>query len=154
VLVAFRQRSFLRLYDTFAALKIADIAHCTPFYSMGFEELELFVSSLILTGKLNATLLQSSNTSDSTTLRFSVSVRTLSTAETMIHRQLVTQRRRLKSLMASLEENDKKLELSKEHVDTLRRNRKSENASNGCPIASKGDGLDFELDEDIMGDLP
>ncbi|KAL2001440.1 hypothetical protein VTN02DRAFT_1776 [Thermoascus thermophilus] len=155
VLVAFRKYSVLRLGSTFAALTIADVAHRTSPDPPDVEETEMFVASLIMSRTLDATLLHSNYGKCPTMLRFSAAASsTDASLEASIRNQLIQERRRLMLLMVNVEESDRKLELSKEHVDHLRRSqkRKDNTVKNGGPNVVR-DGNDFDVDEDMMGDL-
>lgn len=155
MLVAFRRYSVLRLGSTFAALTIADVAHRTSPDPPDVEDTEMFVASLIMSRTLDATLLHSNYGKGPTMLRFSAAASsTDASLEASIRNQLIQERRRLMLLMDNVEESDRKLELSKEHVDHLRRSqkRKDNTAKDGGPNVVR-DGNDFDIDEDMMGDL-
>lgn len=154
VLVAFRRYSVLRLGSTFAALNIADVARRTSPDPPDVEETEMFVASLITSRTLDATLLHSNYGKGLTMLRFSAAASSIDASlEASIRERLIQEKQRLMVLMDNIEESDMKLELSKEHVDHLRKSqkRKDSAAKDGASMVKEGN--DFDIDEDMMGDL-
>lgn len=155
VLDAFRKFSVLRLERTFAALSIPEVVHRASLEDKTVEETETFVASLIASGELKGTLLQANDPSQPTTLRFTTSTSD-TCSETEIRDDLAAQKQRLTKLLGHIQANDHKLELGREYVENLRRDRKRKAAAGkeGAPAATVGIGNgEYDLDEDMMGDL-
>jgi COP9 signalosome complex subunit 3 len=158
VLDAFRKFSVLRLERTFAALSIPEVALRASLEDKSIEEVEPFVASLIASGELKGTLLQSSDHSQPTILRFTTSPSD-SFSETQIKDDLAAQKQRLTKLLALIQASDHKLELGREYVENLRRDRKrkiatgKEGALSTAPGIGVGGNGEFEFDEDMMADL-
>jgi COP9 signalosome complex subunit 3 len=129
-----------------------DIASRISLEHVNTEETEIFVASLISTGRLKASLVQSSDASSPTILRFTSSVPNSGfPAETRIKDDLVVQKSRLKTLMKNAQGTDIKLELGQEYIDSLRKRRRDGGGRDG--ISAGNTNSEFDIDEDMMGDL-
>ncbi|KAK2738735.1 hypothetical protein FQN55_000452 [Onygenales sp. PD_40] len=149
VLIAFRRSSILKLEKTFAALSIPDLA---SYLAPGDETTDIFVAGLITEGRLRGCLMQPSNLSEPTILRFTPSASNLGhSAEIQFQTYLTSQRNRLETLVRNVNGTDLKLELGREYVENLRKaSRRAEaDGRDGGPAAGGG----FDMDEDMMGDL-
>jgi len=152
VLAAFRRFSILKLERTFAALSIPDIANRISLGHVNTKETEVFVASLISTGRLKASLVQSPNGSSPTMLRFTSSAPNSGLpTEARIREDFVAQKSRLETLMENVQGTDIKLELGREFIDSLRKRRKDGGGRDGIPVENPNS--EFDIDEDMMGDL-
>jgi hypothetical protein len=131
---------------------MTDLAHRTMLDDVNYKEDELLASSLIISWKLNATLLNRKD--GSTMLRFSTSVPgTDLHKETSIQQPLLIERQRLMVLCANVNESDQKLQLTKEHIINLRKGlKRSDNGPRDGSTLSKGASPEFDFEEDIMAD--
>jgi COP9 signalosome complex subunit 3 len=155
VLAACRQHSILKMGNTFAALTMTDLSHRTMLNDVNFKEDELLASSLIISRKLNATLLNRKDAFGSTMLRFSTYVPSTDFhKETSIQQPLLIERQRLMVLCANVNESDKRLQLTKEHINTLRKGlKRNDNGPRDGSTLSKGASPEFDFEEDMMADL-
>lgn len=151
----FRRSAVFKLGNVFAALSMADVAKHVPPFPSSVEEVESFIVSLILSRNLDATLLHSSNELRDTTLRFSTRVSKFRNAQGAdVRKCLVSEGMLLKDLMQSIEESNHILELSNEHVESLRRIQNLKNNNKGESDAVISRAAEFDMDEeDIMGDI-
>lgn len=159
VLDASRKFSVLRLERTFAALSIPEVVARARLQDKTVEETEAFVNSLISSGELKGTLLQSADPSKPTILRFT-SATSDAFSEAEIRDELAAQKQRLNKLLGHIQASDHKLELGREYIDNLRRDRKRKIAAgkNGSGAATAatagvGNGADYVFEEDMMGDV-
>lgn len=152
---AFRRFSVLKLENTYAALSIPEIARRTFSDASDLAETESYIMSLIASGDLRATLSQSPAASGHSTLRFgSSSAGTpLARSELELQQELAVQTNHLMNITKHIQENDKRMELSKEYIDYLRKVKKSKEAE-GKDGGSHMDNVnEYDVDEDMMGDL-
>ncbi|KAK2762787.1 hypothetical protein FQN54_000961 [Arachnomyces sp. PD_36] len=157
VLGAFRKFSVLKLERTFTALSIPDVIARAELNDKTVEETEAFVASLIASGELKGTLLQPDDPSQPKILRFSTPTSDTS-SETQIRDDLEAQKQRLTKLLSHIQASDNKLELGREYVEHMRRDKKRKmTAGKEGAVASAtvgiGGGGEFDFDEDMMGDL-
>lgn len=155
VMGAFRRCAILKLGRTFAALTMTDVAgHISP-CSASIGVIESFVSSFIMSGILDATLLHSRDQLSDTMLRFSVTVlKSCVARETYMRKQLAQEGRILNLFMDNIAESDRVLELSIEHIENLHRTqRRAEDTARGGMDMATNKATEFDLDEDMMGDL-
>ncbi|MCJ1468776.1 hypothetical protein MMC07_007406 [Pseudocyphellaria aurata] len=156
VIDAFRRFSIARLEKTYVAMRIIDLAHRTSPDPNDYAETAAYVSSLISSRYLNATLSVSPEEPQAWILRFATS----STAgpqgrtEQQQYEDLVQQTARTMKLSDHVREADRRLGLSKEYLDWVRRVQKNKDGGGnaevgGFPITSD----DYIGDEDMMSDL-
>lgn len=155
VLLAFERQSVLKLGSTFAAVTMTDVSQRTAVTDTDAYVMERYVMSLVVRKSLHATLLHPTRESDLTMLRFWIA-HTLPSAgwETSVREQLSIEQRRLEILASGIHGSDNRLELGKEYVDYLRKSqsRNESNANDGITLGKVGD-KEFDIDEDMMGDL-
>lgn len=158
LLDASRKYSVLRLERTFAALSIPEVIHSASLGDKTAEETEALVASLIASGELKGSLLQSNDPSKPTILRFATSASD-STSETQIREDLAAQKQRLTKLLDHIQTSDHKLELSREYIENLRRDHKrkvaaaKDGATAAAPGIGGGNGGEYEFEEYMMADL-
>lgn len=156
VIDAFRRFSILRLERTYVALRILDVAHRTSPEPTDYAETAAYVSSLISSGYLNATLTQSSEEPHAWVLRFAASSTTgpQGRTEQQQYEDLVKQTTRTMKLSDHVREADRRLGLSKEYLDWARRIQKSKDAGGNVELGGFGTMSDeYVVDEDMMSDL-
>lgn len=153
VLAAFRWHSVLKLGATFSAVTIADVSRRASLVARDLFETELFVLSLVASGKLNATLLNPRYASNSTMLRFSSLLPSSDAVlEKSIRQRLLVEQQKLRVLANNVQSSDMRLELGKEYVDYLRKSQKRNDSTSKDGLGKAG-GRDLDFDEDMMSDL-
>ena len=124
VLQAFRKFSVLRLGETFSALPLAEVARRTSPDPSNLLEIEQYVSNLIITGELKASISQdASNNNSFLTLRFLTSSSTTK-SEKQLHADLEKQKLKLTALLELISSDDHRLEISREYVEFLQKLKK------------------------------
>ncbi|KAI4135382.1 MAG: hypothetical protein LQ347_000712 [Umbilicaria vellea] len=158
VLDASRRFAVKRLEKTYAALSVSEIARRTLPDPNIQAETEHYLGSLIAAGHLNATLTQSPDSSHPSILRFAASPTTgpLARSEAQAYKELVEQTKRISKLAEHIKETDRKLAMTKEYIEWVRKSRKQKDA--GGPMgepnhAMEMAGDDYGGDEDMMADL-
>lgn len=76
--------------------------------------------------------------------------------EADLEKRLLLQQQKLNLLVQNIRASDSKLELGKEYIDYLRRGQKSSDSvskDGGQSGKVKGQDIDLDLDEDMMGDM-
>jgi COP9 signalosome complex subunit 3 len=155
VLTALRWHSVLKLGATFSAVTMAGISRRACLAARELFEIELFVLSLVVSGKLNATVLNARYASSSTMLRFSVVLSsTDAVMEESIRQQLLVERQKLQAFSSNVQGSDKRLELGKEYIDHLRKSQpRNDSTSKDVSAMVQGGERDLDFDEDMMSDL-
>lgn len=143
---AFRRFAVIKLGKTFAALSIPQVAQRTSPTPSDLAETERFVASLIAAGDLNATLSESGNSQQPAILRFTA-YSASSDSEEALQRELALQSNDLTEMMKHVQDDDARIELSKEYIEYLRKLKRSKEAQ------EKDGGGPDDFDEDMMADL-
>ncbi|KAJ5338783.1 hypothetical protein N7452_005511 [Penicillium brevicompactum] len=151
VVDAFFRQTVVKLGKTFAALTVADLAK--QIFPSPAEKMvtESDVSSLIMSGALDASLVQKQDPTELSILRFSTSLSFPRLSHELdIQSHLKKERLLMENLVRNLEEINNAIGMSEECLDNLQRGQ-AWAASNGTnPTPAEG-GL--EMDEDLMGDM-
>jgi COP9 signalosome complex subunit 3 len=152
VVDAFFSQTVIKLGKTFAALTVADLAK-QVFPSPVDEEIaESAVSSLIMSGALNATLVQMQDHAGLSMLRFSIALSFPRLSHELdVQTHLRQERQLMESLVCNLEETNYNLGMSDECVDSLQRGQAWSASGGANPTTAEEAGL--EMDEDLMGDM-
>ena len=156
VIDAYRFFSIRQLGNTYAALPITEVTQRTSHDGGDHAETGNYLDYLISTGRLNASVAKPTNDPTSWILRFHESGEEgpLSRTEEQELDDLTQQMAKVHRLMQQIKEADRKLGLSKEYTQELRRARDSK--QNGQP-----DSVDawsgnaepaIDLEEDMMAD--
>ncbi|PGH04752.1 hypothetical protein AJ79_06973 [Helicocarpus griseus UAMH5409] len=146
VLVAFQRFSIVKLEKIFAALSIPDIA---SYLGPDAGITDVFVAGLITADQLRASLMQPSDSSTPSILRFTSSNSHLvSQSELKFKTDLTAQRNRLETLVRNVNGTDAKLELGREYIESLRKAKRSEGDARTMAGTANGD-----FDEDMMGNF-
>ncbi|KAI4101858.1 MAG: hypothetical protein L6R37_004733 [Teloschistes peruensis] len=152
VLDAYRQFSISKLGSTYAALPLPEISKRTSPTPDDHAETAQYITTMIQKGRLNATLEKRSNDVQSWVLRFA-STGAESLSEEEQHAELTRQATKTAELAGHVRSTERKLFLSKEYADSIRRSR------NHAQGAQRPDELQEWLaappaidDEDIMDD--
>lgn len=154
VLRAFQKHSVLKLGSTFAALTIADIVNRTHLAAGNVAEVERSVINLVTRGELNATLLHSTQGSESTMVRFGAAdTKPAADLEDTLRKHLVEEREKLYNLAKYVRASDYRMELGTEYIEYLRRNQKKREKAAKDGGGAAGKITDFDFDEDMMSDL-
>ncbi|KAJ5341623.1 hypothetical protein N7541_010747 [Penicillium brevicompactum] len=151
VVDAFFRQTVVKLGKTFAALTVADLAK--QIFPSPAEKMvtESDVSSLIMSGALDASLVQKQDPTELSILRFSTSLSFPRLSHELdMQSHLKKERLLMENLVRNLEEINNAIGMSEECLDNLQRGQ-AWAASNGTnPTPAEG-GL--EMDEDLMGDM-
>ncbi|KAF3492041.1 COP9 signalosome complex subunit 3 [Arthroderma uncinatum] len=141
---AYRQFSILKLEKVFAALSIPDMASRVSSESTSTAELEEFVATLIAKGQLDARLVQASDPSGASVLRFGRTNKAMDPyLEARLWEDLVKEKIRIKSMIKNVARADLKLELGGDYIEGLGKSqRRAEQVAHSRTSA---------FDEDIMG---
>lgn len=156
VIDAFRRFSILKLEKTYVALRISDVTQRTSPEPHDHAETASYVTFLITSGHLNATLVKSAEEPQAWILRFATSSARgpQARSEQQQYEELVKQTRRTIKLTDHVRELDRRLGLSKEYVDWARKLQKSREAGGSGELNSfVGGGDEYLIDEDMMADL-
>lgn len=157
VLDALRRFSIQKLENTYVAVSIPEVGARTSPIPTNHSETEAYIVSLISAGQLNATLSQSGDPSKPSILRFSGTSTTdqRSQSEATQYANLVKQTQKIKTLAEHVRVTDKRLCLSKEYIEWVKKAKKTKEAggraADGNPMDMTGD--DYGVDEDMMADL-
>ncbi|KAJ6069545.1 hypothetical protein N7499_011432 [Penicillium canescens] len=145
-------QAITKLGKTFAALTVADLAKQVFPLPVRGEVAESVIVSLVLSGALDATLLQPQDHAVSSMLRFSAtSSFTRLSHELNIQSQFQRERFLMEALVGNLSESNQNLGLSDECVDNVHKGQPW-SGSEVNPVLGEEVGL--EMDEDLMGDIP
>jgi len=146
---AFRKFAVVDLGRTFAALSMVDVARRTSPDPSNLSETTAYVSNLITTGQLHASIVPATSAGETPTLRFLASS-TTSMSESQVQRELVAKMLELENLFKHISNNDHKLELSRDYIEYLKKmkKQKEQDIKDGFLKTSAVD--DFE--EDVMAD--
>lgn len=149
---AFRKFQVQQLGNTFAALPIAEVAARTSPNPIDLTETTNYITRLIANGDLNATL-STSPSNGEPTLRFLGSATRSSKTEAQIAQSLSYQREELQALLRAINNNDHRLEISKEYIDMLKKLKKGKDAGvQGIEVRSAAAAFEDVDDEEMMGD--
>lgn len=133
---------------TFAALSVDDIPYTEPGQQIDTLELERFVARLVGSKRLDARLVQSTDPSSPTILRFATApfAGDLS-SEVATWAALVTQKDRIQPLTQQVRETGAKFELNREYIDSVRKSKRHK--ENGSKDGRPGPN-EMDIEEDIM----
>lgn len=153
VLDAFRRFLILRLEQTYAAVPISIVARLTSPQPDNHAETEAYVNSLISSGQLNATLEVSTVPGMGSMLRFATNSTggPLARSETQQDENLTQQTIKLAQLGKHIKDTARRMELSKEYLDWVRKQRR--NKANAEHSASPNPLDGYGVDEDLLADM-
>lgn len=152
VLGAFSKHTVLGIKQTFAALTVKELADQASPTRISDEIIESVIASLIMSGAVEATLVQHSSRSSSTMLRFSETHSlTQFSDESRTQTCLAWERQSLGTLMGNLDEISHHMELSDEFVDGMQKSQIWSGTGDVNPGISEDAAL--EIDEDLMGEV-
>ena len=157
VIDAFRRFSILNLEQTYTALTIADVAQRTSDDPCDYDGTALYVISMISAGQLNATITQDGDIQN-WVLRSATSTTTgpLARTEEQLNEDINKQLVRTTILSNHAKELDRKMGLSREYIEWVKRAPKDKELSqNGDLDPARYQGTDDfgPEDEDMMEDL-
>lgn len=163
MLDASRRFAILRLEKTFAALSIPEVSRRTYPHQDDHAETKRYLVSLITEGHLNATIVESTDTTTTDTtkpsiLRFASSAHSgpLARSEAQQYQELKNQSAETVRLISHIKEADRKLELTASYLDWVRKAKKNEEAREN--MRHSGEELhpvndSFGVDEDMLADM-
>ncbi|MCJ1397889.1 hypothetical protein MMC11_001085 [Xylographa trunciseda] len=155
VLNAFRRFSILKLAKTYAAMPVSLVAQQTSPQPSNIAETESYLTSLIVSGQLNATLLPSSKTAGTSILRFAATSHDGPQARTEMenYENLQIQTERITSLTRHIKDTEQRLELSKEYLEWARKNHRSKDTGPGAANPGTIGNNGYGVDEDMLADM-
>lgn len=153
VLDAFRRFLILRLEKTYAAIPISVVARLTSPQPDNHAETEAYVRSLISSGQFNATLEPSAVSGMGSMLRFATSSTggPLARSETQQYENLTRQTAKLAQLDKHFKDTERRMDLSKEYLDWVRKNRRNKANAENSTSQNPFDG--YGVDEDLLADM-
>lgn len=150
----------IKLSKTYIALPISDITRYISGYPPDQIVTETYLSSLITTGQLNATIAPPMDSSRSSILRFAASPSEgpLVPTEANKHENLAKSTSDMVKMANNIETVERMLELSKEYTDYARREarRQKENSGTrvqGLPPQMTTSNYYGGVDEEMLADL-
>ncbi|MCJ1434782.1 hypothetical protein MMC27_004152 [Xylographa pallens] len=155
VLNAFRRFLILKLEKTYAALPISLVAQQTSPQPSNIAETESYLTSLIASGQLNATLLPPVNTMETPVLRFAATSHEgpLARSEMQNFQDLQTQTEKFTYLTRHIKDTERRLELSKDYLEWARKNPKSKDTGLGTANLGTMGNNGYGVDEDMLADM-
>ncbi len=148
---AFRKFAVVRLGRTFTALSIAEVAKRTSLIPSDLNETATYIASLIANGDLDAdlTIPSGGDPSSLPILRFLPTKSSLK-SEAQVQQELAVHTAELKLILKHIQDNDHRLEITKEYIEMLKKLKKQREQSR----SSGAEGAAFEdVDEDMMEDM-
>ncbi|KAF7712873.1 Uncharacterized protein PECH_001847 [Penicillium ucsense] len=148
---AYTKHTVERVKKTFAALTVDELLHQSPSMQGSNQVPESTIASLIMSGAVSATLVQPSDPTQSTMVRFTESrSSTRLVQEREVQLSLAREGQALRTLSKSLGDLDSQLGLSNEVIDSLKRSQAWTAVGEPRPGTSEDAGVD--MDEDLMGE--
>ncbi|ETN42611.1 uncharacterized protein HMPREF1541_01768 [Cyphellophora europaea CBS 101466] len=149
VLQAHRKYSVLRMAKLFASVNVSHVEAQLPPDQNG-TPIQVYLQNLISTGELRATITPSQDGSDQI-LRF-LPEATSTRSEAATEQQLNSRSQLLHALIKHVGDAEYCMEISKEHIDTLKKLKKNRDDDNKKGPGSKPSATLDEMDEDMMAD--
>ncbi|KIW03042.1 uncharacterized protein PV09_05694 [Verruconis gallopava] len=141
----------LSMRDIYSAVPLTTVS---SWLSIPPDTLHAFVEEMVSEGALNASIDLDSSPDSGAVLRFYSNQATgpLAKSEKQYHAELLAQTQRTNAMAEYVKMSDRRLTLTKEYVEALRRRMKNKEGDQG--MATTGEPLDETggLDEDIMMD--
>ena len=155
VLNAFRRFLILKLEKTYAALPISLIAQQTSPQPNNIAETESYLTSLIASGQLNATLVPSTNIAETAILRFAATSHDgpLARSEMQNFKDLHKQTVKFTYLTRHIKDTERRLELSKDYLEWARKNQKPKDTGPGTANQGTMGNNGYGVDEDMLADM-
>ncbi|EFQ98902.1 COP9 signalosome complex subunit 3 [Nannizzia gypsea CBS 118893] len=137
-----RRFSILKLEKVFSAISIPEIANRVSYECGSTQELEEYIASMIADGQLNARLVQASEPSGPTVLRFGKDDVSMDmSTESQLWVDLVKEKNRINAMIDNIARVDVRLELGEDYIDGLAKAQRRAGAKNRNATA---------FDEDLM----
>lgn len=146
----------MKLQKTYVALYIRDVARRTSPNPGEYLETLRYVSSLISSGQLNATLEESSQSAETAILHFPTALNPgpQSRSEEQLLEDLRAQTARIANLNEHVREIDRRLALSKDFIHVVKKTNRMKGADGYTDFSSAAPANDdYVADEDMMADL-
>ncbi|MCJ1285695.1 hypothetical protein MMC26_005036 [Xylographa opegraphella] len=155
VLNAFRRFLILKLEKTYAALPTSLVAQQTSPQPSNIAETESYLTSLIASGQLNATLVPSTIPSETATLRFAVTSHDgpLARSELQNFKDLQMQTEKFIYLTRHIKDTERRLELSKDYLGWARKNPNPKDTGLGTTKVGTIGNDGYGVDEDMLADM-
>ena len=145
----------MKLQKTHVALHIRDVARRTSPNPADYLETLRYISSLILSGQLNATLVESSEDPAAAILRFPTASQPgpQTRSEEQLLEDLRAQTSRIVNLNDHVREIDRRLGLSKEYISSAKVHKNKDPGGHADFHTALQINDDYIADEDMMADL-
>lgn len=145
----------MKLQKTHVALHIRDVAHRTSPNPTDYLETLRYISSLISSGQLNATLVESSEDPAAAILRFPTASQPgpQTRTEEQLLEDLRAQTSRIVDLNDHVREIDRRLGLSKEYISSAKTQKNKDPGGHAEFHSALQINDDYIADEDMMADL-
>jgi COP9 signalosome complex subunit 3 len=155
VLLNFRRQAVRGLGSTFAAVTTADVSQRALSNTMDVLETERYIVALAIQEGFSTSLVHPSKEPKASMLRFLTDRMEPSIdLEVSLEEQLKLQHQKLELLVRSVQASDRKLELSKEYVNYLRKAQKrNEGTSKDGGFVGRQKDQSIDIDEDMMDGL-
>jgi hypothetical protein len=151
VIAAHRLFAIRSLSETYAALPIPNLAAklSTPNFPQDPNHTQAYTTNLILSGQLNAVLVQPSEPGKPKVLRFAANhyEGPLAMTEAQQHELLARQQARIEALTRHVQQSQRKFELNKEYLEATRKARAAERK------AAHNPGEAWAAEDEILADL-
>lgn len=145
----------MKLQKTHVALHIRDVARRTSPHPADYPETLGYISSLILSGQLNATLVELPENPAAAILRFPTASQPgpQTRTEEQLLEDLRAQTFRLANLNDHVREIDRRLGLSKEYIKSAKMHKNKDPGGQSDFHSALPMNDDYIADEDMMADL-
>lgn len=147
---AFRKFSVLRLADVYVALPLTEVCRRTSPDPSDVIEAASYITTLIASGELKASLTLSQDPGRSAMLRF-LSFPSVPRSEGELYHDLQADKAQLECILKHLQDTDHRLEISKEFIEKMRWMKKQKEQE--WKVGGTGGQLKDDFDEDVMGEL-
>ena len=155
VIDAYRQFSILKLESTYTALLLPDVSRRTSPNSKDHTETAQYLSAMINSGQLNASLIRQGTDPRSWILRFAASSEDgpQAQSEKQQYEELVLQAAKTSKIAEHVQESNRKLSLNVGYVKWLVQAKKNQNLAGARADETAGVANQdaFDVDEDLMG---
>ncbi|KAL4806953.1 signalosome subunit 3 [Aspergillus unguis] len=153
VLEAYDKFTIMKLGRTFSALKMPDVLQRATSCSKDSSEIEEFVTTLVMSNSVKATLSHPSNDQNTAMLHFSLGTQNNGHHEEYIRARLIERRSAFNAIAQAIVQTDSTLELSEENLHFLDKNQKWGAGTEKVVAMGHSEGVGGgDIDEDLMGD--
>lgn len=157
VLHTYRKYSIVQLQSTYAALFISEVTRRTSPDVNDYAETAQYVTQLISTGQMNATISKPGEEPSLWVLRFTDAQEKAAGGRTEEQqlKDLSRQITKVKTIMSHVQESERKYGLNKTYVVEAKKMKKdaANGSGDGNNWSGHMDGLELDQDEDVMAEM-